>query len=94
MAKWGGGARGGKVAGSVVGRPGLFREKLREAPTSSLLLKGSDDQQRRARGAALRRNVGGDVGDDEDGPYAEQAAQFVVPPFHSKKGFNLGVGWI
>ena len=91
------GTGGGKIGGggAAGGRPGVFREKLREAPGSSRGSAGS--RQTTVRGAsaraALRRNVG-DAGDAEDGPYADDGAQFVVPQFHSKKGFNVGVGWL
>jgi hypothetical protein len=37
----------------------------------------------------------GDISGDADGPYADEGAQFVVPQFHSKKGFNFnGIGWL
>jgi hypothetical protein len=79
-----------------------LREKLREAPSAApkgewggYAGPGVHHTQSLGAGAsglgALRRNAG-DVG-ASDGPYSD--VQFVVPQFHSKKGFNFnGAGWL
>lgn len=90
--------------GIGIGKAGLgknrtpFTERLREAPMARRQRSGGGgydggDHRDFVGGASgtLWRNVG-DVG-HVGGPYSDDGAQFVVPKFHSDKGFNIGTGW-